>query len=183
VCPHCGRELIPGRPGYTPEPQAGQTPLHSAVSAQPAEPTNQGLSLLLVCLVLLVALVPFGYAMKVSIWGFAQPAAPAAPFHDVLTDDFATPPPVPTVVPTATFDGTVIRVYNRGTTPLTRVRLDLNTGYRHDAGTILAGTVYEVGVMQFTKGDGTRFNPFQMAAQRLIISSLDGGWPTVVHFR
>jgi hypothetical protein len=43
--------------------------------------------------------------------------------------------------------------------------------YEHEVPRIPAGNVYTVGVILFTKSDGTRFNPFLTKVQQIIISA------------
>ncbi|MCK9525681.1 MAG: hypothetical protein M0R49_07105, partial [Limnochordia bacterium] len=49
-----------------------------------------------------------------------------------------------------------------------------NNDYELSAPLVAAQTEYTVGCMQFTKSDGTRFNPLTMKAQRFFIWAYNG---------
>jgi hypothetical protein len=73
------------------------------------------------------------------------------------------------------FDGTQFSITNNDSFPWSDVELDLNGG-TFTSGFVLRPTMqmqpaetYTVGAAQFAKGDGTRFNPFQMKPQRFCV--------------
>jgi hypothetical protein len=87
------------------------------------------------------------------------------------------------------FDGSQFAIKNNDTFDWTNVKLELNSGiirggYTLRAQLIEAGQTYTVGAMQFTKGDGTRFNPFTTKPKDIFISCdtprgkgyYSGGW-------
>ena len=65
---------------------------------------------------------------------------------------------------TVRFDGSGFTVRNNDSFDWTEVKLvpnqELLGGYKFEAPRLAAGQTYTVGAMQFTKKDGTRFNPF-----------------------
>jgi hypothetical protein len=68
------------------------------------------------------------------------------------------------------FDGSQFFITNQGITDWDFTELTLNSDYRLYAGNIKANTEYSVGSMQFSKNDGTRFNPFLTKPKEMIIS-------------
>ena len=63
------------------------------------------------------------------------------------------------------FDGTQFHITNRESVDWINVLLDINSGwirsgYTYTVPIIPAGSTYSVGVLNFAKKDGTRFNPF-----------------------
>jgi len=65
------------------------------------------------------------------------------------------------------FDGSQFIIVNLDDFDWTNVKLEVNSsgfksGYILNTKKMEAGHTYTVGAMQFTKGDGTRFNPFTM---------------------
>jgi hypothetical protein len=63
------------------------------------------------------------------------------------------------IYPYISFDGEQFTIENTNDFDWYDVRFTLNSSYNFHAETIEANTTYTVGVMQFTKSDGTRFNP------------------------
>lgn len=72
---------------------------------------------------------------------------------------------------TVSFDGTQFHVTSLDTTDCVNARLQINgTSYTLSGYTLEAGQSYSVGAGQFTKGDGTRFNPFAIKPQNFSVS-------------
>lgn len=79
------------------------------------------------------------------------------------------------------FDGSQFIITNNNSFDWTDVKFKLNegiikAGYRLNVDRIKAGHIYTVGAMQFTKPDGTRFNPFTMKPQTMFIFCDEGDW-------
>lgn len=73
------------------------------------------------------------------------------------------------------FDGSQFIITNHDNYDWTNVEFELNgstfsSGYLLRSARIRAGETYTVGALQFSKNDGTRFNPFSMKPQKLSIS-------------
>ena len=71
---------------------------------------------------------------------------------------------------TVSFDGSQFIISNLDNFNWMNVELEVNgalfkSGYKLKAGTMVAGTVYTVGALQFAKPDGTRLNPFTVKPQ------------------
>ena len=87
------------------------------------------------------------------------------------------------------FTGTQFVIANGDSFNWTNVELEINSGlltsgYKLTTSLIASGQTYTVGAMQFAKGDGTRFNPFQIKPQKITIycdtpqgkGLYSGGW-------
>ena len=72
------------------------------------------------------------------------------------------------------FSDTQFMITNKDTYNWTNTKFKINDNFSLEAGTINAGAVYTVGMAQFAKSDGTRFNPFQMKVLNIFISSTEG---------
>ncbi|HEV8238075.1 MAG TPA: hypothetical protein VGS57_01760 [Thermoanaerobaculia bacterium] len=64
------------------------------------------------------------------------------------------------------FTGTQFVITNNDTFTWTDCKLEVNpktfsSGFTYHAGSLAAGSVYTVGVLQFANDDGQRFNPLQ----------------------
>ena len=73
------------------------------------------------------------------------------------------------------FSGTQFVITNNDSFDWRNVKLEINSGvirggYILKEAVLQAGKEYTVGAMQFAKGDGTRFNPFQMKPKNFSIS-------------
>ena len=76
--------------------------------------------------------------------------------------------------PSVSFTGTQFILANNDNFDWTNVKFEVNSGilkggFVLTTQRIVAGETYTVGAMQFTKGDGTRLNPFTMKPQNLSI--------------
>lgn len=67
------------------------------------------------------------------------------------------------------FDGAQFHISNNDDYDWVDVKLQVNSDYELRVGRMDAMTEYSVGAMQFTKGDGTRFNPFGQKAKNFFI--------------
>lgn len=72
------------------------------------------------------------------------------------------------------FTGTQFIIKNNDTFNYTNVKLEVNSqglknGYILKTSILKAGESFTVGAAQFTKGDGTRFNPFTIKPKNLSI--------------
>jgi len=79
------------------------------------------------------------------------------------------------------FDGSQFIITNNDSFDWTDVKFKLNegiikAGYRLNVDRIKAGNTYTVGALQFTKPDGTRFNPFTIKPQTMFIFCDEGDW-------
>jgi len=75
---------------------------------------------------------------------------------------------------TVRFNGTEFVITNGDSFDWTNVKLEINSktfssGYILKTSVMKAGEVYTVGAMQFTKSDGTKFNPFTHKALNLSV--------------
>ena len=73
------------------------------------------------------------------------------------------------------FSGTQFVIRNNDSFDWRNVKMEINSGviksgYILKEAVLQAGKEYTVGAMQFAKGDGTRFNPFQMKPKNFSIS-------------
>jgi hypothetical protein len=66
-------------------------------------------------------------------------------------------------------DGVQLEIHNNDSYDWTDVKLILNSSYTLTTDRMDANTIYTVGMGQFTKGDGTRFNPFTQTPLKLDI--------------
>jgi|GEM_PF-2969975 ABC-type oligopeptide transport system substrate-binding subunit len=69
------------------------------------------------------------------------------------------------------FSDTQLKITNNDTYDWTDTKIVINDKYVLKAGTIKAGGVYIVGMAQFAKSDGLRFNPFTTKLVNILISS------------
>ena len=67
------------------------------------------------------------------------------------------------------FDGTQFHISNNDTYDWVDVKIQINNDYELRVSRLNANTEYSVGAMQFTKSDGTRFNPFLQKAKNVFI--------------
>jgi len=87
------------------------------------------------------------------------------------------------------FTGTQFVIQNNNDFAWTNVKLEINpgilkSGFTYKALRIEPNTTYTVGAMQFSKSDGTRFNPFSIKPKEIFISAdtpkgrayYSGGW-------
>lgn len=87
------------------------------------------------------------------------------------------------------FTGTQFIISNNDDYDWTNVKIEINSGvlrggYEYKAQRLEAGHSYTIGAMQFTKGDGTRFNPITIKPKEVFISCdtphgkryYGGGW-------
>ena len=79
------------------------------------------------------------------------------------------------------FDGSQFIITNNDNFDWTDVKFQLNegiirAGYRLNTDRVEAGHIYTVGVLQFAKPDGTRFNPITMKPQSMFIFCDQGSW-------
>ncbi len=79
------------------------------------------------------------------------------------------------------FTGTQLKITNNDSFDWTNVEFKLNegliaSGYRLKASRIESGQTYQVGLLQFTKPSGTRFNPFTTKPKEIWIESEEGFW-------
>lgn len=72
------------------------------------------------------------------------------------------------------FSDTQFKITNNDTYDWTNTKLKVNDKYELEAGTIKAGGIYTVGMAQFAKSDGERFNPLAMKVLNISISSTEG---------
>ena len=72
------------------------------------------------------------------------------------------------------FTGTQFVITNLDSKSWTDVKLKINDEYTLNVDLIEAGKVYTVGAAQFSKEDGTRFNPFTMKPRKLGIIAKEG---------
>lgn len=77
---------------------------------------------------------------------------------------------------TVSFSDTQFKIINNDTYDWTNTKLKVNDKYVLHAGTIKAGGIYIVGMAQFAKSDGERFNPFTMKVLNILISSNEGAY-------
>ncbi len=90
-----------------------------------------------------------------------------------------TPPTQTTFVASANFTGTQFVISNLDPHTCENAKMQVNGDYSLDGYTLESGlnsatksgevTVYKVGAGQFTKGDGTRFNPYATKPQKFFI--------------
>lgn len=66
------------------------------------------------------------------------------------------------------FDGSQFHIVNQDSFNWTDVRLKINDTYAYNIGVMPPGE-YTIGCMQFSKDDGTRFNPFGMKVNNISI--------------
>jgi hypothetical protein len=76
---------------------------------------------------------------------------------------------VVTIAAEVRFTGTQVVIRNPSTTPWSNVELDINDGFLYRFPKLDAADSATIGVMQFAKPDGTRFNPIQRKAQRMTV--------------
>jgi len=57
------------------------------------------------------------------------------------------------------FTGTQFVITNTDDTDCERAKMEINDKYALEGYTLVSGKTYEVGALQFTKSDGTRFQP------------------------
>ena len=83
------------------------------------------------------------------------------------------------------FDGEQFTITNQDSFDWQQVTFYLNSDYELYAPVIEANTTYTVGAMQFTKRDGTMFNPFTMKPLHMSVAGKNsegvqgwwhGGW-------
>ncbi len=79
------------------------------------------------------------------------------------------------------FDGSQFIITNNDNFDWTDVKFQLNegiirAGYRLNTDRVKAGHIYTVGVLQFAKPDGTRFNPITTKPQSMFIFCDQGSW-------
>ena len=87
------------------------------------------------------------------------------------------------------FTGTQFIITNNDNFNWKNVKIEINSGilkggYSYTAQLMEAKITYTIGTMQFTKGDGTRFNPFTIKPKDVFISAdtskgkryYSGGW-------
>lgn len=67
------------------------------------------------------------------------------------------------------FDGTQFHITNNDSYDWVDVKLQINSDYEMRVSRLNALTEYSVGAMQFTTGDGTRFNPFLQKTKNIFI--------------
>lgn len=82
------------------------------------------------------------------------------------------------------FTGTQFVIANLDDLACQNAKMEINGGllkggYVYEGHTLVAGEIYEVGALQFAKGDGTRFNPFETKPKNFFIicrgtNALDG---------
>jgi len=68
-----------------------------------------------------------------------------------------------------------LEVHNNDSFAWTNITITINDTYKLTADRMEAGSTYTVGLAQFTKGDGTRFNPLTQKVNQAVISC-DQGW-------
>jgi len=90
-------------------------------------------------------------------------------------------PQRPDLDATVVFTGTQFVISNHNNYDWTNVKLEINSGiirggYTLRAGRISAGQTYTVGAAQFSKSDGTRFNPFTHKVKNITITCDDFGF-------
>jgi hypothetical protein len=73
-------------------------------------------------------------------------------------------------------DGVQLEINNYDSFAWTDVRLTLNSSYTLTTSRMDANTAYTVGLGQFAKKDGTRFNPFTMKPLKVKIACDQGSW-------
>jgi uncharacterized membrane protein YvbJ len=73
-------------------------------------------------------------------------------------------------------DGVQLEIDNHESFDWTNVRLTLNQSYTLTTSRMDAKSTYTVGLGQFTKKDGTRFNPFTVKPLKLKIACDQGSW-------
>jgi hypothetical protein len=152
VCKHCGRDLPPG--------------VAPAVPVVIADKSKTGPAAI-VCLVLILLFVGFCTYVENHPDSSPKSVTPAA----------AADPDLPAKV---SFNGTQFVITNEGTSTWTGTKADVNggflsDGFTHDIGTVAPGAQLTIGAMQFAKSDGTRFNPFQMKPQKLVLTATMNG--------
>jgi len=81
---------------------------------------------------------------------------------------------IPSLKASMSFTGTQFVITNLDSKPWTDVKLKINDEYTLNVDLIEAGKVYTVGAAQFSKEDGTRFNPFSMKPRKLSIIAKEG---------
>lgn len=79
------------------------------------------------------------------------------------------------------FTGTQFMITNNDDFDWSNVTFTINPGYLGGGfslwvSRVRSGQTYSVGAMQFTKGDGTRLNPFTTKPQKISISCDEGSW-------
>ena len=67
-----------------------------------------------------------------------------------------------------------LEIHNNDSFAWTNIPITVNDTYKLTAERMEAASTYTVGLAQFTKGDGTRFNPFTQKAQEIVISCDQG---------
>jgi hypothetical protein len=78
--------------------------------------------------------------------------------------------------PSVSFDGTQFTITNNDSFGWSNIKFTLNSNYELSYSFLFPKSTYTVGAMQFTKSDGTRFNPFTMKPLNMSIScELAGG--------
>ena len=68
------------------------------------------------------------------------------------------------------FTGTKFKITNNDNFSWKDVKFEINDDYILKTSIIKPNSSYEVGTMQFTKSDGTRFNPFRIKPKEFTIS-------------
>lgn len=131
--------------------------INSQTPIPPKKTANK--SLLTGCLV--SVLVVTVIVISIAVWIASTPSKPA--------------PKSITLNAQVSFDGSQFTIRNNDSFDWTDVDLYLNSsgfdlGYTFSASRLSANTSYTVGAMQFTKSDGTRFNPFTTKPLKLNIS-------------
>jgi hypothetical protein len=83
--------------------------------------------------------------------------------------------PVPPLAATAQVVGPQVRLGNLGRDPWSDVLLTLNREYTYHVATIQPQSSGQVGIRQFTRADGARFNPDTHAPQTLVVQATVNG--------
>lgn len=81
---------------------------------------------------------------------------------------------IPSLKASMSFTGTQFVITNIDSMNWTDVKIKVNDEFTLNVDLIQAGNVYTAGAAQFSKEDGTRFNPFSMKPRKLSIVAKEG---------
>ena len=112
------------------------------------------------CLILVAVLVMIGVAIGVC--------------SNSSTDNGGTDKTLNAMV--SVLDGVQLEIHNNDSFDWTNLTLTVNSSYTLTEYRMAANTTYTVGLAQFTKGDGTRFNPFTQKPLELLIYCDEGNY-------
>lgn len=164
ACPSCGHPIKPTYPQPTPTP-----PKTTVVVKKKRSPLTWG------CLTVALLLI-MGYFASVCFVTSNAPDSPTTKTRTKTGPDDLTAGVI--------FTGTQFQITNSDSFAWRNVRLTVNSKYKYELGSIAAGATVEIGVLNFTKGDGERFNPLTHKPKDFFIAAdtkhgrlyYTGGW-------